>query len=435
MAKSKAKGTGRKAPRRGGAAHVADAPLGSLTRDQLSVFLYVSLTPEETRALVKERGLSVPGFRTASLGDVERCDVIADDVRADPAAAKGVLAVLEKAFERPPLAATALGPDEADDLLDVGGGDAALALTLWRVLSDRDPEVRARALPLLDDLARHYFGPVEGGGRGAEATTPAEGDPARDAEALAAQLARAERQLAEAQAVGEQRAEEARRKAEEQRERLQATLREARAAESLAQGELARAREDAAAARAERARLAEELDALRSLDLAVETQRARAEARDLAGRVGALEARLERSREREEALGRELAAASKDRPAAAQLAAHAATTEAVGDAEAGELETWLFPVYTREFYDSLEGWDRRIQRAAFKQANLLAQDHRHPSLRAIPLEGLPGYYRVRVATDVRLIYRRPERQNAVEILSLIDREDLDRYIRQAKTRA
>ena len=96
--------------------------------------------------------------------------------------------------------------------------------------------------------------------------------------------------------------------------------------------------------------------------------------------------------------------------------------------------TWLRPVYTREFYDSLEGWDLRIQRAAFKQANLLAQDHRHPSLRALPLEGLPGYYRVRVATDVRLLYRRGERQNEVEILSLIDREDLDRYVRQAKTR-
>jgi mRNA-degrading endonuclease RelE of RelBE toxin-antitoxin system len=96
--------------------------------------------------------------------------------------------------------------------------------------------------------------------------------------------------------------------------------------------------------------------------------------------------------------------------------------------------SWLLPIYTREFYDSLERWDRRIQRAAFKQAQLLAQDHRHPSLRALPLEGLPGYYRVRVATDVRLIYRRGEDQGAVEILSLIDREDLDRYVRQAKTR-
>src|SRR5216683_2161722 len=55
------------------------------------------------------------------------------------------------------------------------------------------------------------------------------------------------------------------------------------------------------------------------------------------------------------------------------------------------------------------------------------------SLRAIALEGLPGYYRIRVATDVRLIYRRGE-GNTLEILSLIDREDLDRYIRQARTR-
>jgi hypothetical protein len=39
-----------------------------------------------------------------------------------------------------------------------------------------------------------------------------------------------------------------------------------------------------------------------------------------------------------------------------------------------------------------------------------------------------------VATDVRLIYRRAERQDVVEICSLIDREDLDRYVRQAKTR-
>jgi hypothetical protein len=41
---------------------------------------------------------------------------------------------------------------------------------------------------------------------------------------------------------------------------------------------------------------------------------------------------------------------------------------------------------------------------------------------------------VRVATDVRLIYRRGEQQNTIEILPLIDREDLDRYVKQAKSR-
>ena len=124
-------------------------------------------------------------------------------------------------------------------------------------------------------------------------------------------------------------------------------------------------------------------------------------------------------------------------PLVARVAPVAAPAAAPADADEPEdaPASWLMPVFTREFYDSIEGWDRRIQRAAFKQANLLAQDHRHPSLRALPLEGLPGYYRVRVATDVRLLYRRGDRQNAIEVLSLIDREDLDRYVRQAKTRS
>jgi mRNA-degrading endonuclease RelE of RelBE toxin-antitoxin system len=166
----------------------------------------------------------------------------------------------------------------------------------------------------------------------------------------------------------------------------------------------------------------------------VDAQRLRGQVKDLEARAGALEARLERARERERDLEAEAerlrtaAAASIDVPPAAAAGGD-------GDAEPEEAPaTWLMPVYTREFYDSLAGWDRRVQRAAFKQAALLAQDHRHPSLRALPLEGLPGYYRVRVATDVRLLYRRTERQNTIEILSLIDREDLDRYIKQAKTR-
>jgi mRNA-degrading endonuclease RelE of RelBE toxin-antitoxin system len=105
--------------------------------------------------------------------------------------------------------------------------------------------------------------------------------------------------------------------------------------------------------------------------------------------------------------------------------------EALPSAE--EASTFLIPIFTREFYDSIQRWDRRMQRAAFDKVSLLARDWRHGSLRAIALEGLPGYYRIRIATDVRLIYRRGE-GNTVEILSLIDREDLDRYIRQARTR-
>jgi hypothetical protein len=199
--------------------------------------------------------------------------------------------------------------------------------------------------------------------------------------------------------------------------------------------EAARAREAADASQRARERAEAALAAAQATDSAAEVQRTRSALRDAEGKAAALEARLARQAEREEQLtaalrGAEAQAARPGRPDRPERAGP--------DPEPDEPEEppadWLMPVYTREFYDSLEGWDRRIQRAAFKQANLLAQDHRHPSLRALPLEGLPGYYRVRVATDVRLLYRRGERQNTVEILSLIDREDLDRYVRQAKTR-
>jgi len=189
----------------------------------------------------------------------------------------------------------------------------------------------------------------------------------------------------------------------------------------------ARAAQDAA--QSDRLRLEAELRAAWGAAEAVEAQRARAAQKDAEARASSLESRLERARAREEELGREVEALRSVSSVAAP-----AGPAAVAGGEEEDQASWLFPIYTREFYDSLEGWDRRVQRAAFKQAHLLAQDHRHPSLRALPLEGLPGYYRVRVATDVRLLYRRGERQNAVEILSLIDREDLDRYVRQAKTR-
>ena len=164
----------------------------------------------------------------------------------------------------------------------------------------------------------------------------------------------------------------------------------------------------------------------------MEAQRLRGAVRDLESRAGALETRLERARERETELEAEL---TRLRGAGRGRAGAAARSETDESSRRTLRPTWLMPVYTREFMPLCEGWDRRIQRAAFKQAALLAQDHRHPSLRALPLEGLPGYFRVRVATDVRLLYRRTERQNTVEILSLIDREDLDSYIKQAKTRS
>jgi hypothetical protein len=435
-------GSGR---RRGGAAVAAgralpdadgDASLHELSRDALSVFLYVALLPEETRAIVKALRLSVPGFRTEALNDVELCDAVADEIRADPKARAHVVAALRAAFGGMPVPDVPLDPAGADDLLAVGSSEHGLTFALWRVLADPDPEVRRRAAPVLDRLAKDHYGPAPEGTK----PRPRKDDPAQrmadleaDVARKAEQIERARAELERAREEAAERVEAARRKGEEQREKLQSWLKEARAREAHAVEEAARAREASTSAERARERAEAALAAAQATDAAAEAQRARSLARELEGRAAALEARLARQQQRERELEDALAARTRD------AAERAAPAPAAPGGEADEPEeapaTWLMPVYTREFYDSLEGWDRRIQRAAFKQAALLAQDHRHPSLRALPLEGLPGYYRVRVATDVRLLYRRAERQNTIEILSLIDREDLDRYVRQAKTRA
>ncbi len=399
-----------------------DAPLEELSRDALSVFLYVALLPEEAREIVKELGVSVPGFRTERLSDVELCDVIADEIRAAPATRARVVDKLRAAFGGMPVPDVPLDAAGADDLLAVGSSEHGLTFALWRVLADPDPGVRARAAPVLEKLVKDTYGPAPKGAR------PREGDAAERAAALEEKVAERERALERERAEAQARLDSARRKGEDQREKLQAWLKEARAREAQAVEEAARAREAAEAAQRGRERAEAALAQAQSSDAAADAQRARALARELQAKVATLEAREARLAERlEEAEARARARPEPERPAPAPVAPEVEEPE---EAPA----TWLMPVYTREFYDSLEGWDRRIQRAAFKQANLLAQDHRHGSLRALPLEGLPGYYRVRVATDVRLLYRRGERQNTIEILSLIDREDLDRYVRQAKTR-
>jgi hypothetical protein len=404
-----------------------DAPLHELSRDALSAFFYAALLPEETLALVKSLGLSAPGFRTEGLSDVELCDLLADEVRAAPASRAPVLEALRLGLKEPAFAHSQLDAVAADELLEVAGSDHGLAIALWRLVADPQPEVRARGAAALEQLAADWYGPAPGGvgaaGRGRPET-------AADVEAeLGVKLRAAEEKLARAEA----RADEARRKAEEARDKLQVQLKEARAEAARAVDDAARAREQAEQARQAKGRAEAELAQARATDEAAELQRLRGAAREAETARHVADARSEKLAGQAARLEEALSAAEARDTGAPRVAAGPAGDAAEEPEEAPA--SWLLPVFTEEFYDSLGGWDRRIQRAAVKQAFLLAQDHRHPSLRALPLGGIPGYYRVRVATDVRLIYRRGEaRQDAVEILSVIDREDLDRYIRQAKTR-
>ncbi len=407
---------------------VGDAPLHELSRDALSAFLYAALLPEETLALVKALGLSSPGFRTEGLSEVERCDLLADEVRAAPESRRPVLEALRRGLKEPAFANSTLDPVAADELLEVAGSDHGLAIALWRLVADPQPEVRARGAAALEQLAAEWYGPAPAG---AAAAGRGDGEAASGEAGLAARLQAAEEKLRRA----ELRNEEGRRKADEARDKLQAQVKEARAEAARAVGEAARAREQAEQARQARGRAEAELARALATDQAAEVQRLRGALRDAETARHAAEGRAEKLAEQAALLEEALRAAeAREVPAPGAGAATVPAGEAEGEPEDAPA-SWLLPVFTEEFYDSLRGWDRRIQRAAVKQAFLLAQDHRHPSLRALPLGGLPGYYRVRVATDVRLIYRRLEsRQDAVEILSVIDREDLDRYVRQAKTR-
>jgi hypothetical protein len=404
---------------------IGDAPLHQLSRDALSAFLYAALLPEETLALVKSLRLSAPGFRTEGLSEVELCDLLADEVRAVPEACAAVLQALRQGLQEPAFASSQLDPVAADELLEVAGSDHGLAIALWRLVADPDPEVRARGEAALERLAADWYGPGGGANGPPEGGRPAQ---AGGEAALAAKLREAVAGLERAEA----RAGELRRKADEARDKLQSQLKEARAEAAQAVAEAARAREQAELARQARARSEAELAQARATDEAAELQRLRGSVREAETARHAAEARSEKQAEQVARLE------TARRDLETQAAAPALASDPSGEAEPDPEEapaSWLLPVFTEEFYDSLRGWDRRIQRAAVKQAFLLAQDHRHPSLRALPLGGIPGYYRVRVATDVRLIYRRDDaRQDAVEILSVIDREDLDRYVRQAKTR-
>jgi len=133
-----------------------DAPLHELSRDALSAFLYAALLPEEALALVKKFGITFPGFRPEKASDVERCDALADEVRARPAARSPVLDVLRAGLKTPAFHTSSLDAVAADELLEVAGSDHGLAIALWRLVADPQPEVQAGGAAALERLAGEW---------------------------------------------------------------------------------------------------------------------------------------------------------------------------------------------------------------------------------------------------------------------------------------
>ena len=396
------------------------ALLSPLTPDQRTTFLVVSLEAKALRKLVGRLGTAAPGTRLETMSVWDLAWSLIDYYEDDAEVARTVDRTLQRDLGEPPLLAAVRsdGGAEAVSNLVLSSRDPARDLA-WALLSAATPASGPLAADLVQTIVKE-FDEADERAKAAEAETepPDEAPAETEAERLAREK--------EKEALQAQRARErALKRVDTMKDRLveleggvATARREARAAEE------ARARLET-----ERDRLARERDALRAqlqAGTAGEVARLTAELETARRRLRNLEGELEEARESESALSARLRAQADERPART-VADDASRTPAA-------TATWSMPIFTDEFYESIRRWDRKVVRNAFEKIYRLAEDWRHPSLRAIPLEGLPGCYRIRVATDVRLIYR-PLDGNRVEVMSLIDREDLQRYIRQAKTRS
>lgn len=393
--------------------------LDPLTADERTHFLVVALSEKALRKLAGSLGTPPPGTRVDRMSAWDLAwslvDFYADDTEVSDA--------VDRALRRE------IGPSPLAGAVDAAGGAAAVTDLL---LTSRDP-ARDLAWALLTSAA-------DGGGALAQRcvqTIVAEFD---EADERAKEEAAAETPPATTDADPEVAIEGMAREAKRARtERDRARRKIGGMKERLVELEkaLAGARQElriAEAARSElaqeRQHLVEEQESLRTrlrAGTAAEATRLAAELETATRRAAAQAEEAEELRRSEAELRARLRALETERTA--RPAPPAVEDDALPDPGA----TFSVPIFTAEFYESIRRWDRKVIRNALEKVSRLSEDWRHPSLRAIPLEGLPDCYRIRIASDVRLIYR-PLDGGRLEILSLIDREDLQRYIRQAKNR-
>ena len=386
----------------------AALPLLKLDARGLGELLELCFSDKRLLALCGELKLYSPGYRLEAMPPDQVARMLADEVRAARDAQALVDQAIRASLRNPVFEGQPLSADQYRDLLELFTGDPLqhLARLAWRALLEDDEKLREFALAAID--------------LGVEALDA----PARNPKPRKPQLPASVQELRKLVAGAHREAERAGKERDSLREQLAAV----RADLVVREKTLGESRDALASVRAELSRASSELSRL----TAAGEGRALSDARRLEGENRSLSEKLRTAQEEREALRAQVHALER-RAAEAPVPAPVAAPQEAELVSAEEAATFLIPIFTREFYDSIQRWDRRMQRAAFDKVSLLARDWRHGSLRALALEGLPGYYRIRIATDVRLIYRRGE-GNQLEILSLIDREDLDRYIRQARTR-
>jgi hypothetical protein len=394
--------------------------LAPLNPDQRTTFLVVALAPKALRKLVGRLGTAPTGTRLETMSVWDLAWSLVDYYEEDAEVSRTVDKTLRKDLGEPPLlaAVTADGGSDAVSALVLASRDPLRDLA-WALLAAGTPEGAPHAAEAVQAIVSE-FDEADARAKVEEEASP----PANEEDPQEVEAERAAKTMRREVSRAFQQRERALRRVDTMKDRLlELESRVAAARRELRGSEEARARLEA-----ERDRLARERDALRlqlQAGTASEVARLSGALEAAQRRERGLEGELEELRESEASLTGRLRALAEERPAR--------TAAAESERSAASIATWSLPVFSDEFYESIRRWDRKIVRNAFEKIYRLSEDWRHPSLRAIPLEGLPGCYRIRVATDVRLIYR-PLDGNRVEIMSLIDREDLQRYIRQAKTR-
>lgn len=400
--------------------------LSPLTPDQRTTFLVVTMPVKMMRKLVGRLGTAPTGTRIDGMAVWDLAWSLIDYYENDTEVAAAVDHTLQREIGASPLAAAIAAPGGSQAVTDLllASKDPARDLA-WALLNAPGPDDGALAARCVQTIIAD-FDAADERARQEEEAAAAQPEPEQPAEPVdeTAELLR-----------------------EKEREAKKATSSRARALKRLdavrervveLEQALANARRDLRAEQDARARVAGERDRLQE-----EREQLRGRLQSgTAAEVGRLTEELETTRRRVRSLegevdeARDAEQAATSRLRALEQAASIRPSGAGGggeDVPASGGPGWYVPIFTDEFYESIRRWDRKIVHNAFEKVHRLAEDWRHPSLRAIPLEGLPGCFRIRVATDVRLIYR-PLDGNRIEIMALIDREDLQRYIRQAKTR-
>ncbi len=403
------------------------ALLSPLSDEERATFLVVSLPRKDLLKLVGRLGTAPKGTRVDGMSVWDLAWSLVDYYQEDVEVGDAVDKALARRLGEPALAAAVSAEGGADALAELvlRSPDPARDLA-WAMLRAGGGSAGERAAELVRTIIADYDQAEESAREQERAAEPAgdeESAVERERERWRRERQEVEREAARARAERERaqkRAEALRERVVELEQAVASARKELRESESRrrdVESERDRLAEERAELRAELrsgtaaevARLRDELEAARRHERVLEE-----EVDEMRGRADELVARL-----------RSLEEQASERPAAPAEEATPGRIEGAGG--------WSLPVFTDEFYESIRPWDRKVVRIAFEKVYRLAEDWRHPSLRAIPLEGIPGYFRIRIASDVRLIYR-PADGGRVEILSLIDREDLTRYIRQAKTR-